>query len=398
MTITLKIARSEKEVDDALWLRHQVFVVEDGKFGGKPLRGERILDRFDAFPGVYNIVVYDAEEPVATMRMVRESNVGLPADEYFDFHGYRERLTQELTAAGAANRIPVLGSAGMLAVREEWRSRRDVIRAMFKVAAGVSFSSDVTHIVLTVNHDTVGMYRRLGFQGLSEKFWVEEVGNFIIPMGGSVETFHNWAFGDLPTNPLNTFKDSFERLFAKAGEVIFAEGDDGDMAYILNNGVVRVSRLSPYGEELTLAHLARGDLFGELALVDEAPRSATVTAVTECETITLRRDVFLEQLYSDPERIEGLLKLFSQRLRRTDDFAMVLAFSPLAERLDFALRMAKTNTSPDPKNARVQVFKGGVSEFATLAGVDEQTALHYLNERRDGGDLEHTPERIRFLR
>lgn len=397
MTITLKIARSEKEVDDALWLRHQVFVIEDGKFGGKPLPGERILDRYDAFPDVYNIVVYERDEPVATMRMVKESSLGTPADEYFDFGPYREQAAGEMAMAGMHDPTPILGSAGMLAVRNEWRSRRDVIRAMFKVAAGVSMHSKVTHIVVAVNYETAGMYRRLGFQRLADKFWVEEVGNFIIPLGGSVETFHSWAFGDLPRNPLNTFKDSFERLFAKAGEVIFSEGDAGDTAYIVDNGVVRVSRLSPYGEELTLAHLARGDLFGELALVDESPRSATVTAVTECEVITLRRDVFLQQLYSEPQRIRELLKVFSQRLRRMDDFAMVLAFSPMSQRLDFALRMAKTRAYPDRKNKQVHVFRGGVNEFATLAGVDEQTVLHYLDERRERGELDYSPQRIRFF-
>ena len=397
MTITLKIARREKEVDDALWLRHQVFVIEDGKFGGKPLPGERILDRYDAFPEVYNIVVYEQDEPVATMRMVRESSLGLPADEYFDFEPYRAEAAAEMAAAGREPAVAVLGSAGMLAVRREWRGRRDVIRAMFKVAAGVSMSSDVTHIVVAVNHDTAGMYRRLGFKRLADRFWVEEVGNYIIPLGGPVELFHRWAFSDLPQTPLNTFKDSFERLFAKAGEELFREGDPGDTAYIVDSGVVRVSRKSPFGEELTLAHLTRGDLFGELALVDDAPRSATVTAVTECEIITLRREVFMTELYAEPERIQELLKVFSHRLRRMDDFAMVLAFSPMSQRLDFALNMAKARAFPDRKNKGARVFRGGVDEFATLAGVDPDTVTGYLDERRDRGELDYSPKRIRFF-
>lgn len=397
MPITLKIARNEKEVDDALWLRHQVFVIEDGKFGGQPLPGERILDRYDAFPAVFNIVVYEGDEPVATLRLVKESPLGLPADHYFDFEPYRAAARRELEEAGWQDPTPVLGSAGMLAVREGWRGRRDVIRAMFKVAAGVSLHSAVTHIVLAVNHETAGMYRRLGFQHLAEKVWVEEVGNYIIPLASSVQSFHDWAFGDLPKTPLDTFRDSFERLFAKAGEVLFREGDPGDTAYIVDNGTIRVSRETPYGEQLTLTHLGRGDLFGELALVDNSPRSATVTAVTECELITLRRDVFLHELYSDPQRIRELLEVFSQRLRRMDDFAMVLAFSPEKQRLDFALRMARTRAQPDRKDRRVHVFKGGVGEFATLAGLDEEVARAFLDERQARGELDYSPKRIRFF-
>jgi len=52
MPIRIKLARSPKEIDDALWLRHEVFVVEDGKFGGKPVPGHRLVDHFDAFPSV----------------------------------------------------------------------------------------------------------------------------------------------------------------------------------------------------------------------------------------------------------------------------------------------------------------------------------------------------------
>ncbi|MDZ7752057.1 MAG: cyclic nucleotide-binding domain-containing protein [Gammaproteobacteria bacterium] len=397
MAITLKIARSEKEVDDALWLRHEVFVIEDGKFGGKALPGARILDRYDAFPNVHNIVVYEDQEPVATMRMVKESAVGLPTDEYFDFGDYRTQAARELKAAGQSDCGVVLGSAGMLAIRGPWRVRRDVIRAMFRIAAGVAMNNAVTHIVVAVNHETAGMYRRLGFQRLTDKFWVEEVGNFIVPLAGSVEGFHKWAFGDLPPTPLNTFQDSFERFFVRAGEVVFSEGDLGDMAFIVDQGIVRISRLSPAGEELTLARLTRGDLFGELALVDEAPRSATVTAVTDCELITLDREAFMDELYAEPERIRALLNLFSRRIRRMDDFAMVLAFSPLDQRLDFALRMAKTRSSQDRKDKRIKIFKGGVDEFATLAGVDHDTVLRYLEERRDKGELDYSPRHIRFF-
>ena len=85
MPITLKIAETAKEIDDALWVRHEVFVVEDGRFGGKPLHGERLIDRYDALPETWNVVAYDGAEPVATIRLFKENELGLPVDDLFDF-------------------------------------------------------------------------------------------------------------------------------------------------------------------------------------------------------------------------------------------------------------------------------------------------------------------------
>lgn len=396
MAIRLKVAKTEKEVDDALWVRHEVFVVEDGKFGGKPLPSERIVDRYDTFPGVYNIIVYEEEQPVATMRLVKESAIGLPAYEHYDFSNYRdsvarERMSRELPGA------PVFGSAGMLAVRNEWRARRDVVRAMFKVAAGVSLSAGATHIVVVVNHETARMYRRLGFDALSERFWVDSVGNYVVPLASSVESFHTWAFGDLPQTPLDTFKDSFERVFVRPGELIFAEGELGSHAYIVDNGSVRIFRTSPEGEQLDLAHLTRGSLFGELALIDSAPRSAGAMAMSDVELISLDRASFLEQLYSEAKRVHELLQLFTQRIRRMDEFAMVLAFQPAAQRLGFALDLVRKHSTPDPKDPSVSLFRGGADEIAQSAAVDKETAQAYLDELRERGEIDYNGRHIRFL-
>lgn len=73
MAIRIKVASTQQESDDALWVRHEVFAVEDGNFGGNPLPDGRIIDRFDAFPHVWNIIAYDGVEPIATIRLTGEN-------------------------------------------------------------------------------------------------------------------------------------------------------------------------------------------------------------------------------------------------------------------------------------------------------------------------------------
>lgn len=403
MAIHIKVAKTASEIDDALRLRHDVYVLEDGKFGGEPLPDRRMLDRYDAFPFVYNIVAYEDSEPIATLRLIRDSGQGTPADHLYDFSEYRNAPERELEArsvtdtAGAKPAKPMFGSAGMLAIRMGWRRRRDVLRALFRMAAAVCRANGATHLIVAVNHETASMYRRFSFVQLADKYWHEEIGTYLIPLASTVEGFHQWAFGDLPTTPLDQFKDSFERIVVRAGETIFFEGDTGNSAYIVDTGNVRVSRRGPAGGELTLTHLGHGDLFGELALVDNEPRSATVSAITDSELMTLDRDTFQRELSFHPERSQDLLKIFAGRIRRMDELALVLAFAPAGERLEFALEVARRRADEDRRRAGEFVFKGGVAELALLAAVDETMTINFLKMKAEKGKLEFSHKQIRFL-
>ena len=399
MPIKITLARSPQEIDDALWLRHEVFVIEDGKFGGQALHGERLVDKFDAFPSVYHVVAYEDDHPVATMRLVRDSPVGLPVDELYDFTEFRTRALDDLPALGPdwqGRDAAVFGSAGMLAVRKPWRRRRDVIRAMFRMAATVCQSYGASHVVVVVNHETAGMYRRFGFVALAEKIWVAEIGNHVIPLAGVSQEFLSWALGDVAGSALADFQDSFERLVLRKDEVVFPEGSAGAHAYVVQSGEVRITRQTPEGHELTLAHLGPGALFGELALIDDQPRAASAVALSDVELMTLDRQTFQSQLQAHPERSRSLFKVFAQRMRSMDKLAMVLAFAPPAERLDFALDTARKDATPDPKQPDTRLFRGGPRELALMAAVAEDLVLARLALAATQGLLEFSDRHISF--
>lgn len=389
MPIQIKLARTPKEIDDALWLRHEVFVIEDGKFGGQPLHGARMVDRFDAFPSVFHVIAYEGKEPVATMRLVKDSEGGLPADELFDFDRYRRRALLETST-------PMFGSAGMLAIRNQWRRRRDVIRAMFRMAAAVCRREGATHILVAVNAETAGMYERFGFTVLAEKFWNEEIGNHIVPLAGLTDQFVAWAFQGQKETPLSAFQDSFERMVFRSGEKVFEEGDRGEHAFVVDAGEVRITRRSKHGEELILANLTRGDMFGELALLDDQPRSASAVTSADSELMTLDRKTFQAQLHSHPERSSSLFRMFSSRMRAMDELAIVLAFAGPAQRLEFAIEVARQQAVPDRTDGSRTLFHGGVTELARMAAVSEQEAERFLQGLQSAGALDVTPRHISF--
>lgn len=394
MAIALKVARSPKEKDDALWVRHQVYVIEDGKFGGKPLRGERIVDRFDVIPEVAHLIAYDGDEPIATMRVNCDRGLGLPSEEHFDFGPWRHQIEQQATEA--QNPTPIVTSGGMLAVREGWRSRRDVIRALYKIFASVMLSWNASHVIASVNHETVTIYRRFGFSPIGDKTWVEEIGNHIVPMAAKAEDCYAWAFQGF-TGPAQTiFRDSFQRLLLRSGETLFHEGERGDRAFIIDSGNVRISRTCPDGPDLVLAVLGRGDLFGELALIDDLPRSATAEALGDVELISLDRESFERQSGMTSDRLRAMLSLFSARLRKTDELATVLAFESEDKRLQFALETLKAGARPDAKREGGLVAKAGAEELARVALVEEERARLYLERLQAAGEIELGRHSIRF--
>lgn len=97
-----------------------------------------------------------------------------------------------------------------------------------------------------------------------------------------------------------------------AGDVIFQEGAQGDCAYIIESGVVAISLLRD-GKTVELAQRGPGDIFGEMAIIDEEPRSASVTAVTDCKLLV----VTLEQLQNRLRSLDPVLRMvFSSVLVR----------------------------------------------------------------------------------
>jgi CRP/FNR family transcriptional regulator, cyclic AMP receptor protein len=107
-----------------------------------------------------------------------------------------------------------------------------------------------------------------------------------------------------------------QRRFA-AGERIFAEGDPSDVAYIITAGSVEILK-SAWPDDVLLALLREGDIFGEMGLIDEAPRSASARAAQPVVATAVGRDEFIELALSRTEQGTALLRALFERLRTTN--------------------------------------------------------------------------------
>ncbi|MEO0819810.1 MAG: cyclic nucleotide-binding domain-containing protein [Pseudomonadota bacterium] len=111
-----------------------------------------------------------------------------------------------------------------------------------------------------------------------------------------------------------------EQLRYYGDEVLFRQDEPGDSVFILLAGRVEVVRQDEdAGEERLIVHLARGDLVGELSLLCNAPRNATVRALEPVTALRIPRQTFLSLLSDRPEIALALCNLLAMRLRRTTE-------------------------------------------------------------------------------
>ncbi len=101
-----------------------------------------------------------------------------------------------------------------------------------------------------------------------------------------------------------------ERKVFYAGQKIFKEGDRGDRAYLIQDGTVEITK-----NGMTLATLGKGELFGEMALVDDQPRMASAVALSDAAVVIISRDTFREKLAKADPFIRGLLNIFVRNIR-----------------------------------------------------------------------------------
>lgn len=103
----------------------------------------------------------------------------------------------------------------------------------------------------------------------------------------------------------------------KKGEVIIEEGTFGNKAYIIKSGSVEVVKRMADGKNQQISKLEKNDIFGEMGLIDQLPRSATVCALEDCSISVMTSENFDSLAKRDPQALMPILKVLASRLRNT---------------------------------------------------------------------------------
>jgi CRP/FNR family transcriptional regulator, cyclic AMP receptor protein len=144
-------------------------------------------------------------------------------------------------------------------------------------------------------------------------------------------------FGKLPQADLDALLLHARSERYPAGRAIFAKGSPGRSMMAILKGSVRISSPSPAGPDIVLTILPAGEVFGEIALLDGADRTADATASTDCDLLVLDHRDFVPFLERRADLCILLLKLLCQRLRQTDQQVEEAMFGRLDGRIAMAL-------------------------------------------------------------
>lgn len=166
-----------------------------------------------------------------------------------------------------------------------------------------------------------------------------------------------------------------------ADKVLFLEGDPGDGCYRVEEGLLKVSFISSTGSERILAILGRGAVVGELAILDELPRSASVTAIRDSKLRFVSRQQFSLVAKSHPEIYRHITGLLAARLRDTNMAVAAASFLPLKGRVARALVDLADAFGEDVGGKRILIRqKISQSDVAAMAGIARENVSRILNE------------------
>jgi CRP-like cAMP-binding protein len=171
----------------------------------------------------------------------------------------------------------------------------------------------------------------------------------------------------------------------RRNEVIFHEGDPGDSLHVVMEGRVKITRESAEGGEAIVVILSPGDSFGELVLLDGAPRSATATAMDATETLTMSRATFAELVDgASPFRWQALTGV-ARRIRRLTDQLAEVHFLDLAGRLALQLTRLAEETSPGQVTDIHLSRSLTQSDLAAMVGGTRQRVNQIIGDFADEG-------------
>ena len=168
-----------------------------------------------------------------------------------------------------------------------------------------------------------------------------------------------------------------ERRFPR-NTTIVEEGLAGDYMYVIREGRVKVTKLSEDGREKILEFLDAGSFFGEMSLLDRAPRSASVKTLKPVRLLALSRTDFLNLLRKSPDLALAVIQELSRRLRTVDDQASALSFQRVKDRTKGLLeRLARDlHQSGDQRITPALTHQ----QMADMIGTSRETVTRVIKE------------------
>jgi CRP-like cAMP-binding protein len=141
-------------------------------------------------------------------------------------------------------------------------------------------------------------------------------------------------------------------------ETIFREGDRGEEMYVIIQGQVEIRKTTSSKSTKTLITLKKGDIFGEMALIENKPRSAAAVSVESTQVLAMNEELFNSMLSKNPDFAKKMIRILSERLRKADlTIKNIMITNKQSQILDGLYQYADEYGTPTFKGHRVNIQK-----------------------------------------
>ncbi|MDR0402161.1 MAG: cyclic nucleotide-binding domain-containing protein [Treponema sp.] len=184
--------------------------------------------------------------------------------------------------------------------------------------------------------------------------------------------------------------DEFNRVYPK-DSMIFSEGEPGEELFIIQNGSVKIAKIVDNNEVL-LAVLKTGDIFGEMALLESKPRAACAVAYEDCRVMAVNRMNFERMVGTQPQIVSRLTTLLAERIWFIyKQLANTLISDPMGRMYDALLIQLEKNRVPI--NASPYAFDFGPKELVNMVGIPQQEGVLVLRKLMENKKIQILKER-----
>jgi len=191
-------------------------------------------------------------------------------------------------------------------------------------------------------------------------------------------------FASFPDEQLRTLATVVSRRSASRGSIVIAAGDPTDSLYIILSGRLKVMMSDAEGKEVILSILSGGEFFGEMGLIDDAPRSASVVAIEPCELLVITRRDFKRCMTESAEMAMAVMRGLVRRLREADrkigSLALLDVYGRVARLL---LDMAETVDGQKMVTKRLPK-----QDIAKMIGASREMVSRVMKDLQTGGYIE----------
>ena len=202
---------------------------------------------------------------------------------------------------------------------------------------------------------------------------------------------------DLSLDDAERIDEMSEIVKVKRRHVIFTPGDPSDRIFMLKSGLVKMSRVTEEGKELTLFFLSPGDIFGENALVDKVPRNTLAQAYEDCILQAIDRDAAIRFMTANPSFLLGITQLIASRRRRLENKIDNLLFKGAHSRLaGLFMELAGEFGVRDSRGTIINL-KLTHREIANLIGSTRETVSFALLDMRKEALIQTEGKRVIIL-